>query len=168
MHGDDYVTAGSDGWMDCLEAELSKAYEIQTQKLGGGKQQKTEGKVLHSILRHTARGWEIEADPRHAELVIGRLGLNDDSGEATPGVSGTDEEDLVTDVPVVGDDITKYRSVFARCYYFGGRPTRGCICHHRRVSRDEQANGRLPPTSQEDWSVPQETPETCVEVRHAG
>lgn len=70
--------------MDWLEAELAKAYEIQTQKLGEGKQRKTEGKVLNIILRHSASGWEIEADPRHAELVIKQLGLNNDSGVATP------------------------------------------------------------------------------------
>ena len=70
IHGDDYVSAGSDESMDWLEAELAKAYEIQTQKLGGSKEQKVEGKVLNRILRHTSSGWEIEADPRHAELVI--------------------------------------------------------------------------------------------------
>ena len=34
-------------------------------------------------------------------------------------VSGNDEEYLDTDVPLVGDDITKYRGVIARCYYLG-------------------------------------------------
>ena len=38
---------------------------------------------------------------------------------ATPGVSGNDEEYLDTDVPLVGDDITKYRGVIARCNYLG-------------------------------------------------
>ena len=56
VHGDDYVSASSDESMDWLEAELTKAYEIQTQKLGAGKQQKTEGKVLNIIVRHTASG----------------------------------------------------------------------------------------------------------------
>ena len=73
--------------MDWLEAELTKAYEIQTQKLGGSMEQKVEGKVLNRTLRHIAEGWEIEADPRHAELVIEQLGLDNDSGAATPGMS---------------------------------------------------------------------------------
>ena len=75
--------------------------------------------MLNRILRHTTSGWEIEADPRHAELVIEQLGLENDSGVATPGVSGNDEEDLDTDFPLVGDDITKYRGVIARCNYLG-------------------------------------------------
>ena len=70
VHGDDYFSEGSDASMDWLEAELANACEFQTQRLGAGKQQKTEGKVLNRILRHIASGWEIEADPRHAELVI--------------------------------------------------------------------------------------------------
>ena len=82
--------------MDWLEAELAKAYEIQTQKLGGSKKQKAEGKVLNWIFRHTADGWEIEGDPRHTELVIGQLGLEQDSGTATPEVSGREEVDLDT------------------------------------------------------------------------
>ena len=75
--------------------------------------------MLRQILRHTAEGWEIEADPRHAELVIEQLGLDNDNGVATPGVSGTDEEYTDTDTPLVGDDITKYRGVIARCNYLG-------------------------------------------------
>ena len=62
---------------------------------------------------------EIEADPKHAELVIEQLGLDNDSGVATPGVSGADEEDLDNDIPLVGDDISKYRGVIARCNYLG-------------------------------------------------
>ena len=53
-------------------------------------------------------------DPRHAELVIAQLGLDNGSGVARAGVSGADEEDLDTDVPLVGDDITKHRGVIAK------------------------------------------------------
>ena len=76
-----------------MRPNSKNAYEIQTQKLGGSKGQKAEGRVLNQILRHTAEGWEIEADPRHAELVIEQLGLEGDSAVATPGVSGPDKED---------------------------------------------------------------------------
>ncbi len=46
-------------------------------------------------------------------------GLEGDSGVATPGVSGADEEDNDDDVPLVGEDITRYRGVIARCNYLG-------------------------------------------------
>ena len=79
--------------MKWLEDELAKAYEIQTQKLGMSKDFHQEGKVLNRIIRCTDSGWEIEADPRHAELVVEQLGLAEEKGCATPGILGTEEED---------------------------------------------------------------------------
>ena len=63
VHGDDYVSAGTTGSMDWLDKELTKAYEIKTQKLGMGIGYKKEGKVLNRVLRITEDGWEMEADP---------------------------------------------------------------------------------------------------------
>ena len=48
----------------------------------------------------------MEADPRHAELIIEQLGLGDDKGTGTPGLSGADEDDKEDEVPLVGADIT--------------------------------------------------------------
>ena len=45
---------------------------------------KAEGKVLKRLIRRTKEGWEIEADPRHADLVVKQLGLKDDKGIGTP------------------------------------------------------------------------------------
>ena len=100
--------------MKLMEQELAKAYEIITQKLGMGKDCQQEGKVLNRIIRCTDVGWEIEADLRHAELVVEQLGILDE-GVSTPGVSGSEEEDEEDDVPLVGEDITRYRGVIARC-----------------------------------------------------
>ena len=105
--------------MDWMGLEIAKAYELQTQKLGGAGDCKIEGKVLNRILRRTEDGWEVEADPRHAELVIEQLGLGDDKGVGTPGVSGPDEDDNDEDTPLVGEDVTRFRGVIARCNYLG-------------------------------------------------
>ena len=42
-----------------------------------------EGKALSRIIRRTGKGWELEADPRRAELVVGQLGLGDANGGVT-------------------------------------------------------------------------------------
>ena len=94
--------------MNWMEQELSKAYKIQTQKFGIGKDCQQEGKVLNRIIRCTDVGWETEADPRHAELVVEQFGIVD-KGVSTPGLSGIEEEDEDGDVPLVGEDITRYR-----------------------------------------------------------
>ena len=78
--------------MTWLETEFAKAYEIQTQKLGMGNNYQQEGKVLNRLIRYTGAGWEVEADPRHAELVVEQLGI-EDTGVSTPGILGIDETD---------------------------------------------------------------------------
>ena len=59
--------------MAWLEKELEKAYELKTHELGDSPRYKLEGKVLNRILRHTLSGWEMDVDPRHAELIIEQL-----------------------------------------------------------------------------------------------
>ena len=152
VHGDDYVSAGDEGSMEWMEKELAKAYEIKTQRLSGASHHKQEGKVLNRILRHTECGWEIEADPRHAELVIEQLGLDLDKGIGTPGVSGADEDDTEDDTPLVGEEVTRYRGIIARCNYLGAdrpdalfaikegcremsSPTTGSLRRLRRIGR---------------------------------
>ena len=111
--------------MDWLERELTKAYEIKTQKVGMGIGYKSEGKVINRVLRCAEGGWEMEADPRHAELVVEQLGIKDDKGIGTPGLSGADQDDNDDDVPLTGADITRYREVIARCNYLASDPP-GC------------------------------------------
>ena len=79
------MSAGNDESLKCLEAELSKAYELQSQKLGVGKGDQAEGKVLNLIIRCTSDVWEIRADPRHAEMVVKQLGLENSRAAFTPG-----------------------------------------------------------------------------------
>ena len=45
-----------------------------------------EIRVLNKIVRYTATGIELEADPRHAEIVIRDLGLTDGKPSKVPGV----------------------------------------------------------------------------------
>ena len=135
VHGDDYVSGGDEESMRWLEDELAKAYEIQTQKLGMSKDFQQEGQVLNRIIRCTDSGWDTEAGPRHAELVVEQLGLTDEKGGTTPGISGTEEEDNEDDVPLEGEDITRYRGVIARCNYMAAeRPD--CIFAIKEGSRE--------------------------------
>ena len=113
VHGDDYASAGDDELLKWLEAEPSKAYGLQCQKLGVGKGDQVEAEVLNRIIRCTSNGWEAEADPRHAELVVEQLGLDNEQGVNTPCVSGSEEEDVEEDSELTGDGITRYWGVVA-------------------------------------------------------
>ena len=88
VHGDDYVTSGQEDQLDWLEKQLEASYEIQTQRLGLGDKNEAEGKVLNRIVRCDDKGWRLEADPRHAELIIEQLGVGKARAAATPGIDG--------------------------------------------------------------------------------
>ena len=85
VHGDDYVCSGDDEELAWLERELIGVYVygLKTQRLGprAGK----EGKVLNRIVSWTEKGWELEADPRHAELIQEQLGISSGGGITTAG-----------------------------------------------------------------------------------
>jgi hypothetical protein len=117
VHGDDYVSSGDDADLVWLESELGKAYEIKTQKLGLSKGWESQGKVLNRIVSCTPEGWTVEADPRHAELIVEQLGVDGARAVVSPGVDGADEDDLEDDVDIVGADLTRFRGVAARCNY---------------------------------------------------
>ena len=51
VHGDDYVSSGFDSDLMWVEGELSKAYEIKTQKFGSAQGWERQGKVFNRIVR---------------------------------------------------------------------------------------------------------------------
>ena len=80
-----------------MEVQLQASYEIQTQKLGLDKCCVAEGTVLNRIVRCDESGCSLEADPRHAELVIEQSGVGDLRLAATPGSYGIEEVDSQRD-----------------------------------------------------------------------
>jgi hypothetical protein len=128
VHGDDYCSAGPASSLDWLEGLLADRYEIKTQRIGEGKQKngeekKKEGQVLNRVVRLTEHGWELEADLRHAELIVEQLGLKDGKSVATPGISSLvvqsndNDEDDDDSEPLCPSDATVYRAIAARCNY---------------------------------------------------
>ena len=76
VHGDDFVAVGDPKSLAETEAALSKKYNIKTETLGADKDDLKEIKVLNKIIRLSDGGPELEADPRHAELVVRELGVD--------------------------------------------------------------------------------------------
>ena len=83
VHGDDYFSAGNASELAWFEGELKKVYELKTQRLGPS--EAPEGKVLNRIVRWKESGWEVDADPRHAELIQEQLGIKGGGGITTAG-----------------------------------------------------------------------------------
>ena len=72
VHGDDFVALGSDESLKSTMRSLEEKYKIKVQVLGPDEEQ--EISALNKIIRWTPEGIELEADPRHAGIVIKELG----------------------------------------------------------------------------------------------
>ncbi len=75
--------------------------------------QEREMKMLNRIVIMTKDGIEYEADPRHGELVVKMLGLEDVNGVVTPGEKMEERESE----PLGTGETTMYRAICARCNY---------------------------------------------------
>ena len=55
-----------------------------------------EAKVFNRVVNCDHRAWHIEADPRHAELIMEHIGVHKGI-VSTPGVDGQAEDDVESD-----------------------------------------------------------------------
>ena len=69
VHGDDFVAVGPDKHLENIENTLSEKYKIKIEQLGYGGDSTREIRILNKVVRMNDTGIELEADPRHAELV---------------------------------------------------------------------------------------------------
>ena len=118
VHGDDYLSAAVKSSLDWLEQVLKNHYEIKTTRINHRNKDESEGQVLNRVIRATPKGFELEADVRHAELIIEQLGLLDSKSCPTPGVDDkTDEPEGEELEPLEGSEATNFRGIAARCNY---------------------------------------------------
>ena len=73
-------------------------------------------RILNRIIRWTEAGLRIEADPRHVEILINEMGLNESNSVKTPGVKDR-ERDENNEQPLDRAEASLYRSCVARANY---------------------------------------------------
>ena len=87
VHGDDFTCLGPKSDIIWYEGELATRFEIKRRGwIGESDGCIQEIRILNRILRLTKDGLRYEADPRHAEMLIKALGLEDATPVVTPGV----------------------------------------------------------------------------------
>ena len=84
-------------------------------RLGGGKDDDKCMRILNRIIRWTEAGLRIEADPRHVEILIKEMGLNEANSVKTPGVKDNENNEQ----PLDRAEASLYRSCVARANYLG-------------------------------------------------
>ena len=98
VHGDDFTALGTTKGVENFEEGMQKAFEVKLRgRLGPDKTDEKEMRVLNRILRMTKSGVAYEADPRHVELLVRSLSLQDGKSVATPGIKLKDEDVEFTD-----------------------------------------------------------------------
>jgi hypothetical protein len=114
--GGDFTVSGDCDDLKKFAEDLGKKYLVKVRGvLGPDRRDLKEITLLNRVINWNEDSIDIEADPRHAELVIRELGLCDDSkGSTTPGCKIKDDEE-----PYMLDKVmtTKYRSITARLNY---------------------------------------------------
>ena len=130
-----------------LQGHLSERWDIKATMLGPESHQAQECKVLNRSIRWTARGIEYEADPRHRQVILKELSLEDCKPVTTPwgpaeqGCERDGEGELL-----VGAEATKFRAAVARLNYLAmDRPD---IQYATKEAAKRMANPREP-----DWLV---------------
>lgn len=85
VHGDDFMTSGNRTNARWFRRVPESRFEIKTVVVGSGSEESAEGRVLGRSIRITPEGWEYEADPRHAELIVREHNLVHANGVKSPG-----------------------------------------------------------------------------------
>ena len=67
VHGDDFVGVGNPTELGRIRAALEDKYKLKVETLSGDATDGKEVKILNKIIRWTARGIELEADPHHVD-----------------------------------------------------------------------------------------------------
>ena len=132
-----------------------------------------EAKILNRIVRRTEAGYEMEADPRHAELIVEQVTKEGARTTTTPRKSmakeGEDEKELGS------EQATQYRALAARCNYLSmdrpdmqfavkeacremARPTAGAWSRLERIGQYLKGRPRL------IWHFDWQSPVTAIDV----
>ena len=76
VHGDNFTTVGSKRDLDWFKQQLEEKYELKGgARLGPGKDDAKEGRVLNRVVQWKDTGLTYEADPRQNEKLISELNL---------------------------------------------------------------------------------------------
>ena len=84
VHGDDFTISGPEEDLNWLQSFLEARWDVKAMVLGPESHHAQEMKVLYRSIRWTAGGIEYEADPRHRQVILKELDLENCKPVTTP------------------------------------------------------------------------------------
>lgn len=126
VHGDDVTSLGKPEDLRWLKERFLERYEIKYGgMLGDGPDDVQDVMILNRLVHYDNFETTIEADPRHVQILLRELNLENAKATATPGVrcDDTDSE------PLTAAETSRYRSLVMRgCYLALDRPDIAYAC----------------------------------------
>ena len=165
VHGDDSVIIGQPAAPKWMRETMEKKYELTVETLGPDKDQVKEVRVFNRVLRWTSKGIEYEVDPRHVEIILQQLNIDQCKPVSTPGTKEEGElksGDAILAPRLLLDEQRSYayRALVARANYLApdrpdiafavkelaramSKPDEGDWCRLRRLARYLKGKPRL-------------------------
>jgi len=120
VHGGDFTFLGTDKALDEIEKNMNREFLCKVEgRIGSGRSDKKEARVLGRVIKWSEDGLTYEADPRHVEILIRDLGIGEERTVVTPGTKEEkrSEEETLEDVLTDPKEIRKFRGAAARANY---------------------------------------------------
>ena len=105
--------------------------------------------MLNRIITFTGDGFELEADPRHSEMIVEQLGVTGSGGITTAGCQNEEVESPEQEEKLPLGDVTLFRGVAARA-----RSARYVLCVKGSLPGDELTIGERIGEDIEDLQIP--------------
>ena len=117
VHGGDFTVLSDRAGIDFVHAAMKKKYIVKLRGvLGPERGDDKEIRILNRVLRYTESGLELEADQRHAEILVRDIGVMGSKGVNTPGVKERGESPLKSQALRL-EDARVFRMLVARGNY---------------------------------------------------
>ena len=94
-----------------FKERLEESYEIKSQLICP--KGETTGKVFNRVITFTVFGFELEADPRHSEMIVEQLRISGSGGITTAGGQNEEIESPEHEEKLPAGDVTLFRGVAA-------------------------------------------------------
>lgn len=159
VHGDDIHLLAEDAVLDLVTDKVLEHWDCTVKgTLGPDGTEVKELLTLNRCIRWVPEGYECEADPRHAEIIVAELGLLEGNAVTTPATKTKYE--IGDDASLPDTEAKAYRGISARTNYLAEdrselkqpsmqaargmkNPTRGDLKALKRIGRYLKKNKRV-------------------------
>ena len=143
IHGDDFVVSGAEMHLKDLKKAICDKYKAKVRAILDPEIADDKSVVmLGRILEWKEHGVDVEADPKHVELILKEMGMEECKGSDVVGRTRLDDDEEGKLLP---QDARRFRSIAARCNFIAADRIDIQLC--KEVCR------RMSASCESDWKM---------------